>query len=203
MDNIYQTVRLKDICAIKTGHNFRKAIPFDEENYNAKILQISNLHENPVGTSCNLKGIFFSQDVKKSSLSNKPCLLVAAKGNNHQCYMFSPSQHFYNENIPIIPTNHIFILNHKESLVDINYLQWILNQPITQQYFILNSQGSKIQSKTKKTIENTPIVVPPLSNQREIATLQIYWQEEKRLTTDLLHERQKIIDQTCHSIMEN
>ena len=47
----------------------------------------------------------------------------------------------------------------------------------------------------------TPIYVPALSVQQEIATLQFLWKEERQLATTLFNYREQIINNTCQKIM--
>jgi restriction endonuclease S subunit len=72
---------------------------------------------------------------------------------------------------PAIAVMPMFIIRPLNSDIDSRYLAWVLNQRDAQLHFRHSSQGQSIQMISKRVLENTPIVLPSPSRQRQIATI--------------------------------
>ena len=72
---------------------------------------------------------------------------------------------------PAIAVMPIFIIRPMNNDIDPRYLAWTLNQHDAQLHFRQSSQGQTIQMISKRVLEDTPIVLPPLLKQRQIATI--------------------------------
>jgi restriction endonuclease S subunit len=72
---------------------------------------------------------------------------------------------------PAIAVMPIFIIRPMNHDIDPRYLAWTLNQHDAQLHFRQSSQGQTIQMISKRVLEDTPIVLPPLFKQRKIATI--------------------------------
>lgn len=86
---------------------------------------------------------------------------------------------------PLVAVAPLFILHPDPHRVDARYLAWWFGRPLAQQHFASASMGTSVKMITKSALEQTPISLPPLDEQRWIAGAAALIQRERALTRDL------------------
>jgi len=94
---------------------------------------------------------------------------------------------------PAIAVMPIFIIRPTNDDIDPRYLAWTLNQHDAQLHFRQSSQGQTIQMISKRVLEDTPIVLPPLSKQRQIAMIADLSAQQETLERRLTDRRYTLL----------
>jgi hypothetical protein len=81
------------------------------------------------------------------------------------------------------------------------FLAWQLNHLDAQRYFAVCAQGSAAFSITKSQLENLPITIPPIEQQRLMVNLADAATREQQLLNKLINNRQRMIDAAGHHIL--
>ena len=74
-----------------------------------------------------------------------------------------------------------FVLSKIHAQILPEYLTWWLNQVPTQRYFEKSAEGAISKSLKRNALENTPVIIPPLEQQKHIVSLARLFREEYRL----------------------
>jgi hypothetical protein len=74
-----------------------------------------------------------------------------------------------------------FVLGKISSRVLPEYLTWWLNQAPTQRYFEKSAEGASTKSLKRTALEGTPVIIPPMAQQKRIVSLARLFREEYRL----------------------
>lgn len=74
-----------------------------------------------------------------------------------------------------------FVLSKINAQILPEYLTWWLNQVPTQRYFEKSAEGAISKSLKRNALENTPVIIPPLEQQKHIVSLARLFREEYRL----------------------
>ena len=74
-----------------------------------------------------------------------------------------------------------FVLSKINAQILPEYLTWWLNQVPTQRYFEKSAEGATTKSLKRNALENTPVIIPPLEQQKHIVSLARLFREEYRL----------------------
>ena len=81
------------------------------------------------------------------------------------------------------------------------FLAWQINHFDDQRYFAERSQGSAVPSITKSELENLPIVMPSLKQQKVMVELITAARREKQQLNQLIENRQRMIDAVGHQLL--
>tara|TARA_R110000850_G_scaffold51984_2_gene126078 strand:+ start:411 stop:1034 length:624 start_codon:yes stop_codon:yes gene_type:complete len=81
------------------------------------------------------------------------------------------------------------------------FLAWQINHFDAQRYFAERSQGSAVPSITKSELENLPIVMPSLKQQKVMVELITAARREKQQLNQLIENRQRMIDAVGHQLL--
>lgn len=81
------------------------------------------------------------------------------------------------------------------------FLAWQINYRDAQRYFAVCSQGSAASSITKSQLENLPIAIPTIEQQRFMVNLANSAAREQQLLNALIKNRQRMIDAAGQKIL--
>ncbi len=116
-------------------------------------------------------------------------LLFVARGNNN----FS----IYVEQLSkkTVCTPHFFQVRIKSSALLLpEFLAWQINQIPAQGYFSRLSQGSTLRNIKKSELATLPVIIPPLSTQQNIISLDRLTKKETQLMEALMDNRQQMMN---------
>lgn len=184
-----KSTALIDIADIKPGHPFRGSInPSDDADTFA--IQIRDINQ---------YGEVDKQKIAKTALTSKKKpvylkendILFAIKGARHFATLM--------QNIPdnSVCSPHFFVIqvnNKNAGHVIPAFISWQLNQVIAQQYFKNSAEGTHYVSIRRKVLEDTPLVIPPIAEQKQIVAFNNAAIKEQKLFHQLIKNRQQQID---------
>jgi len=94
-----------------------------------------------------------------------------------------------------------FIVRPDLESVDPLYLTWLLNHPISQQYFTqFGGSGVHMPVVKRVVLEQLKVPLPSLDKQRKIGSLYQLMFEEQSLMKSLTQNRKKLLDAACLKI---
>ena len=93
---------------------------------------------------------------------------------------------------PTVCAPHYFLVNIRDtSLILPEFLSWQLNQETARRYFSQSAEGSAQISIRRAVLENAPLVIPDIKEQRAIVALDNKAKQEKRVLNALIENRTK------------
>jgi restriction endonuclease S subunit len=83
------------------------------------------------------------------------------------------------------------------------YLAWLLNQRPCQRYFEQNAEGTLTKSIRRNVLEDTPVVVPPLAEQRAVVELAESIKRERQVMEQLLRNGEQLMSTIAYQLLNN
>ena len=188
------TTRLGKLTDIRSGHPFRGKVKHTPDDWDFYVLQLKDVQKNGRIDIEQAIQVNMMKEMAPRPLQQGDILLRARGG-----YYFSG---LLNVDLPnVIAVGQFFVLSPDISIIDPAYLCWYLNQPIAQQYLKKNDSGSNIPMINKKTISNLPVKFPSLNTQHKIAEIHQNWLKQKKLTEQLLNNREQMMRVMCQQLI--
>lgn len=185
---------LQSLADIRTGHTFRGKIPEDPQG-DVRFVQIKEVKGQTSLRSENLPRMQW-QGCGEPPLLAEGDILIPARGEHYDAAVIDGV-------LPSIATSQLFVLHPCSKNISSEYLGWYLNQPAARNYFRANSTGTSIPMLNKTTLGALLVPVPPLEIQRKIVALQRLWEQEKRLTEQLLQNRETMLAGVFQHLLEH
>ena len=110
-----------------------------------------------------------------------------SKGTNNFALVFKEI-----DNIPTIASSAIFVIKVDRNKANPDFVAWYINQSKVQNYFKTNEAGTYSTSINKTTLEETPIVLPELEVQNNIAKIANLHNQELALSNKLIELKNKL-----------
>lgn len=199
MNTTNTTTKLGKLADIRSGHSFRSKVQQSPDEWDHYVLQLKDVQKNghidlDQAARVNIR-VNMTQEKTPRTLQPGDILLRARGG-----YYYSG---LFNADMPnVIAAGQFFVLSPNTDIIYPAYLCWYLNQPIAQQYLQRNDTGSNIPMINKQTISNLPIKLPSLNTQHKIARIHQSWLKEKKLTEQLLNNREQMMRGLCQQFIE-
>jgi restriction endonuclease S subunit len=185
--------RLKDIAEIRAGHTIRKS-DRDPKGRICSVLQIQNVTAD--GTlNLNTLRSFRLRAIPEKSLLLGGDVLLSARGQRNLAATYEGGLP-----MPVVAASQFFVIKPKHSQILPEFIGWYLNQPPAQRHLLSNRTGSHVQIITKSVLEELPMDVPSLANQRRILQLHGLASRERKLSEKLSCKRFEAIEATCLKI---
>lgn len=83
-----------------------------------------------------------------------------------------------------------FVIRLKVKFILPEYLQWYLNTPLIQRALFKFSEGTHIQSISRRAMKTIEIEIPSLEQQKNILEGQLLWEKEKKLMLELIQKKE-------------
>lgn len=175
------SVSLGNIAALRTGFTFRGpgGVPVYSEG---DLLVIQGKDVDPTSPLLNLmhdRGTPVRQadvpDWQDEELRWGDILVMARGSRNYAAAVQETPER------PVVASASFHVVTPDRSKVDPFFLAWQLNEEIAQNYLRQNNSGTTIPMIRQSVLAATPIHLPPLHIQREIAGLLALMEDEKRL----------------------
>lgn len=175
--------QLGQIAGIRSGHTLRGAITPDPEG-DVRLLQIKDLDQDWQFNDKALPTVVWEQRIAPPFLEQGE-IVVAARGNRNLAVV-------YRGQVPVVATSQFLVvsLRRQERGIAPEYLCWLLNHPMIQQWF--HRSGTNIQLITKSALLDVAIPVPPLETQLQLIELQRIWQKEDEIINRLQENRRQL-----------
>lgn len=100
--------------------------------------------------------------------------------------------------------SHFFILRVKQSgqRVRSDYLVWYINHSRAQRYFSQHVAGTALPHVNRTTLEDLPVIVPPLEVQERIVKAHCCRLREKALLERLIEKKKQFLDGLLEQTLE-
>ncbi|TVZ41158.1 type I restriction modification DNA specificity protein [Alteromonadaceae bacterium 2753L.S.0a.02] len=181
---------LGDISEVRTGYTFRSKIQeVEPPRGNAHIAQIKDarsLWQNTKNTTIAAHQLpLIAWQGKPSAFVEPGTVLLPARGGYCRacCVVNSESSQ-----LPVIASSQFLMIKPHASVLA-EFLCWSLNQPHTQRALEDASQGSNIALLKATTLQQFKLAIPPLTAQQKVLNINRLWQQEQKLTQQLLNNR--------------
>jgi restriction endonuclease S subunit len=103
-----------------------------------------------------------------------------------------------------VASPHFFILRIKsERLVRPDYLAWYINHTRAQRYFSKNVAGTALPHINRQTLEDLPVILPPLQVQERIVNAHRCRLKEKALLETLIEKKKLFLDELLEKTLEH
>lgn len=193
-----RTKQLSDLVELYRGYPFRGRIePTDQGDVN--VIQLRDTHPN---------GYIIPDEIIKTNLPGKKDpdwlqqgdVLFAAKGASFYAILVEDIA----ERTICAPQFYLLrVKNHLKDQVIPEFIGWQLNQIPVQRHFEKTAEGSIHLSIRRKVLENAPITMLPIDQQREIAGLYISTLQEQRVLNALIQNRQQQLQALALNVLAN
>lgn len=181
-------VNLKSILSyrgLSSGYSFRGKIKHIH-NGGVRVIQLKDFEDNytSLGDDCYLVD---SDKIKNKYYLEVGDVLFTSKGTNNFALVFKEI-----DNIPTIASSAIFVIKVDRNKANPDFVAWYINQSKVQNYFKTNEAGTYSTSINKTTLEETPIVLPELEVQNNIAKIANLHNQELALSNKLIELKNKL-----------
>mgnify|MGYP000639813889 CR=1 FL=1 len=100
--------------------------------------------------------------------------------------------------------SHFFIIRIKSrSNVRADYLTWYINNKRAQKYFSQHVAGTALPHVNRNTLENLPVVLPPLAVQDQMMKAHYCRLKEKALLEALIQKKKQFLDELLDQTLES
>ena len=182
-------VNLKSILSyrgLSSGYSFRGKIKH-LHNGGVRVIQLKDFEDSytSLGDDCYLVD---SDKIKNKYYLEAGDVLFTSKGTNNFALVFKEI-----DNIPTIASSAIFVIKVDRNKANPDFVAWYINQSKVQNYFKTNEAGTYNTSINKTTLEETPIVLPELEVQNNIAKIANLHNQELALSNKVIELKNKLI----------
>ncbi len=185
--------KLEEISTITTGV-YEKPNPTGDTLY----LQVKHFDDSGKFRQdwVSTPGLQFEERLRHHLLKDGDVLLVAKGENNKAC--------LYRNNIGrALASSVFFVIRTNSPGIMPEYLQWYFNTAFMKNVFSGLSKGTHIASLSKKTLSEIEIPIPPLQIQKEILDTQRLIDQEKSITTELMHLKDNLYQKLLLNLANN
>jgi len=101
--------------------------------------------------------------------------------------------------------SHFFVIriNSKTHTVSPDYLTWYINHKRAQRYFYQKVEGSALPYVNRTTLENLPVILPPLAVQDRMIKAHYCRLKEKALLETLIEKKKLLLDRLLEQTLEH
>lgn len=184
-----------NIADIRTGYTFREKVEEVVKEGNAHVAQIKDVRRvletsNTSVLRAHELPLIRWEGKDKAFASPGDVLLPSrgAKGGYFRAsWLKSDSQDF----LPTVVSSQFLVITPKAGVLP-EFLCWSLNRPSMQHWLAegAGSQGSSIVMLNTKVAKELKLEIPALDTQQKILHLNQLWEQEQKLTQDLLKNRE-------------
>lgn len=178
---------LSEVAAISAGHPIRDAVR-DVPGGEVAVVQIRNVDAEkgvdwPMVARTHLTGRREPDWLKSGDV------LFSARGGRNVavCLDHPPPK--------AVCSPHFFLIRVQDSRAALpEFIAWQMNLPNAQQYFAQSATGSYIKSIRRQVLENLPVLLPSLDQQRLLVRLAKAAQREKEILEKLIENRRQELE---------
>ncbi|MEM8527929.1 MAG: restriction endonuclease subunit S [Bacteroidota bacterium] len=174
-------VKLEDIANVTTGV-YEKGIGLLGDTLYLQAKHFDRNGEFRMDAIINQE-IISDKKLRRHILQDKD-LLITAKGlNNRVC--------LYRSDIgQAVASSTFFVMRLHSTNILPEYVKWYFNTMRMQMFLSSLTKGTHILSLSKKSLLNVELEIPSLEKQEEVLKLQLCWDLERRITLDLLEQKE-------------
>jgi type I restriction enzyme S subunit len=131
--------------------------------------------------------------INKRSKLSKGDIIMSSIGNVGECYLLTENPKGWDIN------ESVFCLKPNNKIIDSKFIYYVINNSETKRYFENNITGSSFRSIKMKELRNMPLLIPKISEQKEIA--EILTDADKEIES--LEKKLEIIKEQKRYLLNN
>lgn len=185
---------LHSLADIRIGHSFRGRID-DDPAGDVRVLQIKDVKGQDILDASAMPRISW-QGFGSPPLLEAGDIVLAGRGEHHHAAMADGVDR-------IVPTSLFLVLRVRGKAVLPEYLRWYLNQSTARSFFREHRTGSNIPMLSKQALGALLVPVPSLQAQEKIVALHRLAKEERRITEQLLVNREAMFAGIAQRLLES
>lgn len=190
-----QLFELNENLEIFSGYSFRNKIEHSSHG-DAAIVQLKDVDYNSLSINTDLTCVDSSSIKEKYTLVPQDVLFIS-KGSNNLALM-APKN-----NKRCIASSVFFVLRCSQDWLLPEYLAWYLNQPMAQNHFASNTEGTYTQNISKLSLLDLEIAFPTLDNQQKIVQAANLLQHEQNILAQIKEKRQTQISYQLNQLIKH
>lgn len=177
---------LASISEVRMGYSFRSRLEVDAEG-DVAVIQMKDIDESNL---LHPEGLAHIQmpDLKERHLVQQGDLMFRSRGGSNSVSLVAAS---LGRAVLAAP---MMLIRPKAKAIDPAYLQWFINQPTTQNLLSSQAEGTAVKMISKAAIEQLPVAVPSLADQRRIVEIGQLAAREADLMKELMDRRKALIE---------
>jgi restriction endonuclease S subunit len=179
---------IKQLVNLTAGHPFRESIQNTLDGDTA-VVQMKDVDPEKGLNTANLYRVHLTGRKTPDYLQRGDILFV---GRGYRIFAVLVDR----DQKSTVAGSHFFILRVKPDRLDVQpaYLVWYINHKQAQRYFSQHIAGAALPHVNRTTLENLPIIVPPLEVQESMIKLHQCRLQEKALMEKLIEKKKQFLD---------
>ncbi len=188
---------LKQIASLMAGHPFRGSI-IDTPRGDVAVVQMRDVDPDNGIDNTNLVRVNLMGHKKPDYLKPGDILFI---GRGYRIFAVLVDQ----ELEYTVAGSHFFIIRIKTNRRDVraDYLTWYINHKRAQKYFSQYVAGTALPHINRNTLENLPVVLPPLTVQDQMMKAHYCRLKEKALLEALIQKKAQFLDELLNQTLEH
>lgn len=172
---------------IASGYSFRGKIK-GSLNGDLRVVQLKDM-KNDYSNVRNDCTYIDGSDIKEKYYLEMGDILFISKGSNNFATVYD-----LKDGVATVASSVFYVIKVDTSKANPYYIAWYINKKRVQQYFTTHASGTYSLSINKETVEDIPLILPPLDIQRKIAKVAELAQKEQYIYTALKEKRNQLIE---------
>lgn len=189
-------MNIKQLVSLMAGHPFRGSIENTPDGEVA-VVQMKDVDLEGGLNDANLYRVHVTGR-KKPDYLHRGDILFIGRGNRIFAALVERDLE------STVAGSHFFILRIKPNKQQVrpDYLAWYINHKQAQRYFAQHIAGTALPHINRTTLENLPVIVPPLEVQQRIVKAHYCRLKEKALLERLIAKKKQFLDQLLDQTLE-
>ena len=183
-----KNMTIKQLAALMAGHPFRGRIE-NTPNAEVAVVQMRDVDPDSGIDSKNLVRVNVTGRKEPDYLRQGDILFI---GRGYRVFAVLVDKELGRT----VAGSHFFIIRIKpRSNVSADYLTWYINHKRAQKYFSQHVAGTALPHVNRHTLENLPVVLPPLAVQDQMMKAHYCRLKEKALLEALIQKKTQFLDE--------
>ncbi len=190
-------MKIKQITSLMAGHPFRGRIQ-NTPGGDVAVVQMRDVNPESGIDSANLERVNLTGHKKPDYLKRNDILFI---GRGYRLFAALVDK----ELKETVAGSHFFIIRTKPNRSDVraDYLAWYINHKRAQRYFSRHVAGTALPHINRTTLEDLPVILPPLEVQEHIVKAYQCRLKEKALLEALIQKKTQFLDELLDKTLEH
>lgn len=188
-------MKLKNLVSLMAGHPFRGSIENDE-NGDVAVVQMKDVDRE---RGLNIENLSKTDVSGRKNPDYLRCEDILFVGRGLRFYAVLVETDLEQT----VAAPYFFIIRVKEQQPILPaYLAWYINHERAQKFFAKHMAGTVLPQINRVTLEELPVIVPPLDVQQRIVSAHTCRLKEKALLERLIEKKKQFLDQLLDQTLE-
>lgn len=189
-------MNIKHLVSLMAGHPFRGSIENSPDG-DVAVVQMKDVEPELGINTANLYRVHLTGRKKPDYLNSGDILFI---GRGNRIFAVLVDRDLANT----VAGSHFFVLRVKSNNQHVrpDYLVWYINHSHAQRYFSQHVAGTALPHINRTTLENLPVILPPLEVQERIVKAHMCRIKEKALLEQLIDKKKQFLDQLLNQTLQ-